>query len=164
MSPPIPSKTKRQQLGELLAWLRSEQSMSTHNVADKTKVTTKDVSRWERGDLVSTSQEWNILGAVFPQLRGGVGNRHRELYDGAAAEQRAIEQARNAEPEPVRQPRPEPTQGADIDAAVRMLIEAIPSLRALNIEINEAGEATVNYRIREIRVVEDSGTMNVRTR
>ena len=85
-------KTKRQQLGEAISFLRGELNMSRHNLADKTRSTTRDVERWERGELCPTTQEWQRMRAVFPQLTG---QRYRDLHGGAALEQlRGSAQAR----------------------------------------------------------------------
>ena len=158
MSPPPIVKSKRQQIGELIAFQRGEISMSKHNLADKTRSTTNNVERWERGDLVPTTQEWQRMRAVFPQLGAGgaAGSKYRELFDAAAAEQLASENARNTAKDPP------PTGSRDLDAAVRMIMEMMPGLRSLTIEVSDDGDASVSYRTREVRIIEDSGNLQVR--
>jgi hypothetical protein len=151
-------KTKRQQLGELIGFQRTEQGMSKHNLADKTRTTTNIVERWEGGTLVPTLQEWQRMRDVFPPLKagGGTGGRYRELFDAAAAEQLAIETAKES-------PRPAAGSG-DLDAAVRILVDAVPHLRSLSIEIDDDGGVAVSYLTREVRIVEDKGSLQMRVR
>lgn len=149
-------KTKRVQLGELIAFLREGQTMSRHNLADKTRSTVRDVERWERGELVPTTQEWQRMRGVFAQLLSP-GSEYRKLFDAAAAEQKAIEDARQAAP----------TQSggaSDLDTAVRLLIEAMPGLRSMAIEVDDDGKVAVSYKTREVRIVEDSGHIDLRVR
>ena len=154
----VTPKTKRQLLGELIAAQRASiPNMTRHHLGDKARVTDKIIERWERGDRVPTNQEWQRLRAVFPPLDRG--NRYRELFEAAAAEQFEIEQARkDVASVPV-----EEKQG-DLDAAVNMLLDAVAGLRSLRIEVDDDGHAVVTYVTREVRVVEDSGTMQVRRR
>lgn len=153
-------KTKRQQLGELIAFNRSETGLSKHNLADKTRATTKDVERWERGELCPQLQEWQRMRAVFPRMNA-TGNPYRELFEQAAAEQRAHEQAKDDERK-LESRIPTAVGTGDLDAAVRMLLEAMPGLRTLTVEVDDAGEATVTYKTREVRIFEDTGSMQVK--
>lgn len=148
------AKTKRQQLGELIEFHRLELNMSKHALADKTRATTKDVDRWGRGDLVPTTQEWQRMRLVFPVINAG--NRYRELFEGAAAEQLAIETARQTAKETPQE------KAGDMDAAIRLLLDAVPGLCSLSIEVDEDGVASVSFRTRQVRIVEDAGTMQVR--
>jgi len=163
MTPPVTAKTKRQVLGELIAFNRAQINISKHNLADKTRSTIKEVERWERGDLCPTSQEWQRMRAVFPPL-SGAGNRYREVFDAAAAEQRAIEDAREHKAQAVDADADADAGNADLDTMVRMLMESMPGLRSLHIEVDDDGVASVSYRTREVRIIEDAGNMQVRTK
>lgn len=145
--------TKRRQLGESIAFLRSELHLSKHNLADKTRTTIKIVEAWEAGETVPTAQEWQRMRGVFPSL-APASSKLRELYQAAAAEQLAIEQAKDAKPE-----------GRDeLSTAIALVLEALPNLRSMSLEVDDEGEVTVAYKTREVRIVEDSGQLKVRTR
>jgi DNA-binding XRE family transcriptional regulator len=88
-----PDTSKRGQLGQVIAHHRSELSMSQHNLATKTRSSIKEVDRWEKGDLVPTTTEWQRLRATFHQLNAA---HFRDLYAAAAAEQLGIEEARTS--------------------------------------------------------------------
>lgn len=145
--------SKRRQFGDAIAFLRGEAGISKHNLADKTRTTVKIVEGWEAGDNVPTTQEWQRLRAIFPAL-SSAGSRYAQLYGAAAAEQLAIEQAREAKAD----------ERDDLSAAVRLVIEAMPNLRTMTIDVDDDGEVAVSYKTREVRVVEDSGSLKVRAR
>lgn len=90
----------------------------------------------------------------FPPLMSS-GSRYNELYRSAAAEQLALEQTK-AEIKT--------DDGNDMEAAVRLLIEAVPSLRSMSIEVDDDGEISISYKTREVRVIEDSGSLKVKAR
>ena len=50
----------------------------------------------------------------------------------------------------------------DVEAATRLLLDAIPHLRTFTITVDDAGEVTVNHTVRETRVVESSGSLKIR--
>jgi transcriptional regulator with XRE-family HTH domain len=143
--------SKRRQFGEALAFLRGEAGLSKHNLADKTRTTTKIVDAWEAGETMPTSQEWQRMRAIFPAF-SSAGSRYGELYRAAAAEQLAVEQAREVKAD----------EGGDLAAAVRLVLEAMPNLRSMTIEVDDDGEVSIAFKTREIRVVEDSGALKVR--
>ncbi len=145
--------SKRRQFGEAIAFLRGEISMSKHTLGDKARVPVKIVEGWEAGESVPTSQEWQRMRSVFPPLASS-GSRYAELYRAAAAEQLAIEQAREAKVE----------EKDDMSAAVRLLLEAMPNLRSMSIDIDDDGEIVIAFKTREVRVVEDSGRMTMRSK
>lgn len=145
--------SKRRQFGEAIAFLRGEGGLSKHNLADKTRTTTKIVDTWEAGENVPTTQEWQRMRAIFPAL-SSAGSRYAELYRAAAAEQLAVEQAREAKSD----------EKDDLSAAVRLVVEAMPGLRSMTIEVDDDGEIAIAYKTREVRVVEDSGSLKVRAR
>lgn len=140
--------SKRRQFGEALAFLRGEMSLSKHSLADKTRMTTKIVESWEAGEVVPTVQEWQRMRAIFPAM-SSAGSRYGELFRAAAAEQ-----ARAAKAE----------EGDDFAAAVRLVLEAKPNLRSATIDVDDDGEVSVSYKTREVRVVEEGGTLKVRSR
>lgn len=89
----------------------------------------------------------------------------------------ATEAARQAMAQPIEQPMPhqapERLAGAtlaapprdfkaDIAAAIKMIADAVPGLRRLVVEIDDDGAIKVAHQIRETRVVEDVGTMELR--
>jgi hypothetical protein len=145
--------SKRRQLGEAIAFLRGELSITRHSLGDKTRATVKIVEAWEAGDTVPTAQEWQRMRAIFPVL-SSAGSRYNELYRAAAAEQLALEQAREAKHD----------EKDDLSAAIRLVVEAMPNLRSATIEVDDDGEIALTYKTREVRVVEDSGHLKVRTR
>lgn len=108
---------------------------------------------WESGDATPTTQEWQRLRAIFPAL-SSAGSRYAELYRAAAAEQLAIEQAREAKAD----------EKDDLSAAVKLVVEAMPNLRSMTIDVDDEGEVAIAYKTREVRVVEDSGALKVRMR
>jgi transcriptional regulator with XRE-family HTH domain len=145
---------KRRQLGEAIALLRGEANLSKHHLADKTRTTVKIVESWEAGDSVPTTQEWQRMRAVFPRL-SPAGSQYAEMYRAASAEQRAIEQAAMEV---------KVDEHDDLSAAVRLLLEAMPNLCSMTIEVDNAGEVSVAFKTREVRVVEGSGQLRVKTR
>ncbi len=155
MSALVAVRTKRQQLGEAIAFSRNDLGASKHNLADKTRSTIKEVDRWEQGELVPTSQEWQRMRQVFPAFNA---RNFLDLYAAAAAEQKSIEQAKDERATPTAKP----TSSTDLDAAVRMLLEVMPGLISLTIEVGEDGEASVSFRTRQVRIVEDHGNLQVR--
>lgn len=145
--------SKRRQLGDAIAFLRGEMNLNKHHLADNTRTTTKIVDAWEAGEVVPTTQEWQRMRSIFPPL-SSAGSRYGELFRAAAAEQLAIEQAREAKSE----------EKDDLSAAVRLVIEAMPNLRSMTIEVDDDGEVSIAYKTREVRVVEESGSLKVRGR
>lgn len=140
----------RVKLGELLAAQRATTAMTRHNLADKTRSTSKFVERWETGDLTPSVQEWQRLRAVFPALNA---TPHLELFKAAAAEQLASEQHKVQVVE---------ARENDLDAAIRLLVDSVPGLRQLTLEVDDSGSVSVSFRTREVRVVEDTGSLKVR--
>lgn len=59
-------------------------------------------------------------------------------------------------------PRPAPSQPGDIQAAVDLILAAVPNLRSLTISVDDAGVASVDYKVREVVVRETGGTLTVR--
>lgn len=145
------SISKRKQFGDALAFIRGEANLSRHIVADKTRVTTKIVEGWESGDSVPSTGEWQRLRAVFPPM-ASASSRYRDLYAAAVAEHLAVEQAKTQQT----------AESGDVTAAIHLLVEAMPSLRSMTIDIADDGEVSVSYKTREVRVVEDSGTLRVK--
>src|ERR1700751_1321109 len=145
--------SKRRQLGEAIAFLRGELSMTRHSLGDKTRGTVKIVEAWEVGETVPTAQDGQRMRAIFPVLNS-TGSRYGELSRAAAAEQLAIEQAREAKAD----------EKDDLSAAVRLVVEAMPNLRSMTIDVDDEGEVAIAYKTREVRVVEDSGALKVRMR
>ena len=84
---------------------------------------------------------------------------HRELYSAAAAEQLGIQNAKEAAD--AKAPK---SDGGDMDAAIRLLVDAVPNIRSLSIEVDDDGKISVGYRTREVRVVEETGTLSLRVR
>ena len=60
------------------------------------------------------------------------------------------------------QPPPATVNENDIEGAVRLILEAIPNLRSFKVEVDDAGEVHVSHTVREVRVVESSGTMKLK--
>jgi len=145
--------SKRRQLGAAIAFLRGEINLSKHALAEKTRTTTKIVEGWEAGDLAPTTQEWQRMRSIFPAF-ASAGSTYAELFRAAAAEQLAIEQAREAKSE----------EKNELSTAVHLLVEAMPSLRSMTIEVDDDGEIAIAYKTREVRVVEDSGQLKVKIR
>lgn len=54
------------------------------------------------------------------------------------------------------------TRERDIGAAVQLVLDAIPNLSAFKIEVDDTGEASISYTVREVKIVETGGTMKVR--
>lgn len=142
--------SKRRQLGEAISFLRGETSMSRHNLADKTRTTVKIIEGWEAGKFPPSTQEWQRLRAIFPPLNA-VGSQYIELFRAAAAEQLALEQAKPVEEQ----------ERDDLSAAVRLIIEAMPNLSSMTIEVDDAGEVAISYKTREVRVVEGGGQLKI---
>lgn len=65
-------------------------------------------------------------------------------------------------PKPAPEPVVVPTADTSIEDAVRLILEVIPNLRSFKIEVNDAGEIDVSHTIREVRVVESSGTLKLK--
>lgn len=53
---------------------------------------------------------------------------------------------------------------SDVHTAIELLIAAIPNLRTLTITVDDAGEAAVDFTVREVRVVEDRSAMRLSTK
>lgn len=53
------------------------------------------------------------------------------------------------------------TNERDISAAVQLVLDAIPHLRTFNIAVDDSGEASIAYTVREVKIVETGGTMKV---
>jgi hypothetical protein len=144
-------KTKRQELGEVLAHLRGEAGHSRHHVADRIKSTTANVERIERGDLCPSAPEWSRYRSILYKRLSET--RFRDLYSAAALEQ--LKEQEGISPADVAHPTP------DLEAAALLVIEAIPNLRSCTIEIDDVGDIAINYRTRELRVVEDDGSLKI---
>jgi hypothetical protein len=74
-------------------------------------------------------------------------------------------------PAPATKPEPKPVPVAappqadiaeQLGAAAQLVLDAIPNLASFTLTVNEQGEATVDYKVREVRVVENSGSLTVR--
>ena len=66
-------------------------------------------------------------------------------------------------PEEVRAPPAAPAvRDNDVEGAVRLILEAIPNLRSFRIEVDESGEVRVEHAVREVRVVETTGTFKIK--
>lgn len=50
----------------------------------------------------------------------------------------------------------------DIEGAVRLILEAIPNLKSFKIEVDEDGQVRINHTTREVRVVEETGTLTIK--
>lgn len=149
--------SKRRQLGEAIAFLRDDLGISKHQLADKTRVTIKIVDAWESGDQVPTAQEWQRMRSIFPSL-APASYKLRDLYQSAAAEQLAFEQAKESAEAKDEEGKNE------FSAAVHLLVESIPNLRSMMISITDDGEVSVSYKTREVRVVEDGGSLKIKIR
>jgi DNA-binding transcriptional regulator YiaG len=55
-----------------------------------------------------------------------------------------------------------PVNERDIQAAVEMLLEAMPHLKSFTVNIDDAGEVKIDYTVKETRVVEASSTLKIR--
>lgn len=62
---------------------------------------------------------------------------------------------------PVVVPTPE-ANPKDVEAAVRLILEAIPNLRSFTLEVDDAGEVQVSHKVREVKVVESSGSFKIK--
>lgn len=51
---------------------------------------------------------------------------------------------------------------SDLEAAVQLILGAIPNLRTFTISVADDGEASVDYKVREVKVVETGGSLKVR--
>jgi hypothetical protein len=89
---------------------------------------------------------------VFPKLTAP---RYRELHGHAALEQAAEEGG--ADEGLVR-------AVPDLDAAVALVLEALPTLAYMTIGVGEDGQVEVSYRTREVRIVEETGAMTLARR
>jgi hypothetical protein len=67
-------------------------------------------------------------------------------------------------PAPVRQPTAPPREvnASDVAAAVELILGAVPSLRTFTIVVDDSGEASVDYTVREVVVRETGGSLKVR--
>ena len=144
--------TKRQQLGLLITHLREEMNMTRHTLGDKTRNSVANVERWEAGSLCPTSSEWSRMAAVWTKLHAA---KYKDLYREAALEQAAEIQGGS---------QTTVDRAPDLDAAIQLVLDAVPSLRALTVNVDDEGEIQVSYRTREVRIVEDTGTLALRRR
>jgi hypothetical protein len=51
---------------------------------------------------------------------------------------------------------------ADVAAAVELILGAVPSLRTFTVVVDDSGEASVDYTVREVVVRETGGSLKVR--
>jgi len=66
-------------------------------------------------------------------------------------------------PEEVQAPPAAPAvRDNDVEGAVRLILEAIPNLRSFRIEVDESGEVRVEHAVREVRVIETTGTFKIK--
>lgn len=63
-------------------------------------------------------------------------------------------------------PKPPPSNPhdpqAEIATAVSLVLEAIPNLRTFTISVDDQGEASVDYTMREVKVIETGGSLKVK--
>lgn len=81
---------------------------------------------------------------------------------GALAETRTPEQLRalyapDAEPAPTGE-----VNAADLEAAVQLVLGAVPGLQTFTISVDEHGEASVDYQVRKVVVTTTGGSLKVR--
>lgn len=50
---------------------------------------------------------------------------------------------------------------ANIRSAVELVLEAIPNLRSFTISVDDSGEASIGWKIREVRIVENEGAIKM---
>lgn len=55
-----------------------------------------------------------------------------------------------------------PNPSDDLEAAVQLVLGAVPGLRTFTINVDDQGVASVDYTTREVRVVESAGSLKVR--
>lgn len=144
--------TKRQEIGALIAELRAEMNMTRHTLGDKTRNSVANVERWEAGSLCPSSSEWSRITAVWTKLHAA---KYKDLYRQAAIEQGAEIQGLSQD---------NVDRAPDLDAAIQLVLDAVPSLRSLTVNVDDEGEIQVSYRTREVRIVEDTGTLALRRR
>lgn len=65
-------------------------------------------------------------------------------------------------PMPVVKPPAVASSENDIEGAVRLILEAIPNLKSFRIEVADNGDVSVDHTIREVKVIETSGSMKLR--
>ncbi len=51
---------------------------------------------------------------------------------------------------------------SDVDAAVQLILGAVPNLQTLTISVDDHGEASVDYQIREVKITTVGGSLKVR--
>lgn len=142
--------TKREELGAAIQSMREDMGITRHTLSDKTNTSNANVERWERGLLCPTKPEFSRMCVVLRKLDNA---RYRELYAQAAAEQLAEV---NGASQAVVHAAP------DLDAAVQLVVDALPALRSMSIEVDDERNVRVSYRTRELRVVEDEGSLTIR--
>lgn len=152
MSDLVNGKSRRRELGLLLEKCRVDLNMTRHSVADKARSSSANVERWERGDLCPSSQEFSRLRVVFPKLTAQM---FKDLFNGAALEQ--LSEQNGSGQDAV-------TAAPDLDAAVTLMLDAVPTLRSMSIEVDDQGDVHVAYKTREVRVVEDGGQLSITRR
>ncbi|HEY4057079.1 MAG TPA: hypothetical protein VGM39_10750 [Kofleriaceae bacterium] len=87
------------------------------------------------------------------------GDTVRELRKAIAVETAPV----TPEPPPAKAP-PTPTKAADLQAAVDLILAAVPNLSSLTIVVDESGEASADYKVREqvVEVRETAGSLKAR--
>lgn len=144
--------TKRQELGQHIAAMRVELGLTRHTIGDKTRSSEGNVDRWERGTLCPTSHEWTRLCDVYRKFNAP---RYKEIFQQAALEQRV---------ELMGAPQDHVDTAGDVDAAVQLLVDALPNLRTLTITVDDAGEIGIAFKTRRIVEVEEDGERRVKRR
>lgn len=54
------------------------------------------------------------------------------------------------------------SEGENISAAVSLILDSVPHLKTFTITVDETGEASCSYTVREVRVIESGGSIKVR--
>jgi len=49
----------------------------------------------------------------------------------------------------------------EIEVAVQLMLDGLPSLRRMTIEVNDEGEISVDYTTCEVKVVEDAWSLQI---
>ncbi len=57
---------------------------------------------------------------------------------------------------------PGTVNAGDLEAAVQLVLGAVPNLRTFSIAVDDSGEASIDYTVREVVVRENTGTFKVR--
>lgn len=101
-----------------------------------------------------------------PGAEPAISNRAPEpLKPTPAAVQESIDAGRNPSPaarEVLSAAQAQTVNDADLEVAVQLVLGAVPGLRSFTIEVDDHGEASVNYTVREVKVTERGGSLKVK--